>query len=72
MSSGDDLLLAVCYAIAKDLPKQEKTFYLDIMKSVISRYEECAECQNQKQIVLLMKKVTSQVQNMRYVMHLIS
>ena len=44
ISSGDDLLLAICYAIAKDLPKQEKTFYLDIMKSVISRYEECAEC----------------------------
>lgn len=43
MSSGDDLLLAICYAIAKDLPKQEKKFYLDIMKAVLNRYEESAE-----------------------------
>lgn len=43
VSNGDDLLLAVCYAIAKDLPKQEKKFYLDIMKAVLNRYKEDAE-----------------------------
>ena len=43
VTSGDDLLLAVCYAIAKDLPKKDKSFYLDIMKSVLSRYKECTE-----------------------------
>lgn len=43
VTSGDDLLLAVCYAIAKDLPKQDKTFYLDIMKAVLNRYKEGAE-----------------------------
>lgn len=39
VTNGDDLLLSVCYAIAKDLPKQEKKFYLDIMKLVLSRYK---------------------------------
>ena len=43
VSSGDDLLLSVCYAIAKDLPQKEKTFYLDIMKLVLNRYKEGAE-----------------------------
>ena len=43
VSNGDDLLLSVLYAIAKDLPKQEKTFYLDIMKAVLNRYKEGAE-----------------------------
>ena len=43
VSSGDDLLLSVCYAISKDLPKQEKTFYLDIMKLVLDRYKAGSE-----------------------------
>ena len=43
VTNGDDLLLSVLYAIAKDLPKEEKRFYLDIMKLVLSKYKECAE-----------------------------
>ena len=43
VSNGDELLLSVLYAIAKDLPKQEKTFYLDIMKLILDRYKESAE-----------------------------